>query len=1143
MNYNRVCINCMNDIQGESSICNHCGFDMSNYVVKSHELPPYIVLNGKYLLGRVIGSGGFGITYLAKDLVLGRVVAIKEFFMQGTMYRSQTQPITITGVSAVQEKMYVINADKFEKEAVILAKLDYLNGIVQVYDFFKENGTAYIVMEYLGGDTLVNYVKKHGGKLSVEETFSKLKPVMESLTQIHERGIIHRDISPDNMKFYNDNDLKLIDFGGAKLQSQSALSEMMFKKEGYTPIEMYSVDGKQGPWTDVYAMSGTFYYCITGKVPEEAAKRIDVDKLRKPSELGAAIPKKMETVIMKGLALKGQDRYQTMDEFLKALEESLGGGVTPPPRNRRILAAVLGVAVFGAVGYFVVHSEVQKRIPVIDQESIPEVLDSNTVFTSELPLVITGENLKYVDSVYLNGEEREDIEILEQTDSQMKLRFSLPEDADSMNLKFVAHAMGLFTTESEADEIKLYDSGVDAPVIEAVSKNGKTLEGEMIRIREPFTLGVEGENLQENNTIVVNGEICVTSYAEGILSAQIGQDLVDELYPNGTLDVQILGYTAEGYESGLASNEFSIEVGNGYQDNTWRNALYENSFQILDFDKGLENSQEAVERKITELYAQEVRYFRYNPDNGIALAYVVSVLEQLDDTYLILNLTQDTEMQIVYDELINACSDAGFYDRVVAMIRSKEEFDQWMTIDKVQDSLRLLFKLDDDGMTMNETIDFLSNSYIRTVSFGQDSYWYNETLRNRDDVLELNRTYIYENPDNIMEVYRLKNIDQFNEMETAVGITAFISDSLTLEDYSNSWSKYQTALALKNMGDGSSAKEYLSLLDNSGFTVMITVKDNGNEISNIAEELDNLGLHSSVLGNSEGFRNAYIGVVKTDAYGANTLIYEQGRATEQGASLEYEYSTEQGLFHLVSIGRTADDQDGAELSGEISYEGIDYSPNESGINIVVYDEENHCIIDTAWINTWDNQGNETPAISKNGSGQWIMLQGAEKKEERKQRIIEYFNQLAELQSDCLILIAVADDGSSNIDGDIFAAMQQIGITAPFGSAEGFGKSYIGIFGKDAELLTDSFVNGENDTFSDIKLSVENANFDGKDIQIVSRGNGLEDSSVQIMIDGQEMTNGIRGMHILVYNLNEDRAVNYSWIDCWDNLKFNSIDLY
>ena len=254
MDFSRLCINCMKEKEPEQNICPHCHFDQSTYVMPPYVLTPYTVLNGRYLVGKVLGKGGFGITYIAMDMMLERVVAIKEFFVQGYMYRDNSTSTSIsvsTSAGDSQEQYYRLNREKFEREAKIIAHLDDLTGIVKVYDFFYENDTVYMVLEYLDGINLKEYVKAQGGKLNVNEVTSKLNSVMSSLQNLHEHGILHRDISPDNIMVLGDGSLKLLDFGGAKIQANTGLSNMVIAKKGYTPIEQYHTDGNQGVWTDV----------------------------------------------------------------------------------------------------------------------------------------------------------------------------------------------------------------------------------------------------------------------------------------------------------------------------------------------------------------------------------------------------------------------------------------------------------------------------------------------------------------------------------------------------------------------------------------------------------------------------------------------------------------------------------------------------------------------------------------------------------------------------------------------------------------------------------------------------------------------------------------------------------------------------
>ena len=321
MDYEKLCMNCMREKKSQAEKCPYCGFDPKEYRPESAALPPFTILSGRYLLGREIGAGGFGITYLALDLILERRVAIKEFFMQDMMYRTKLDAVTVSTANGNEEEMYRSSRAKFEKEAKILAHLNNMPGIVQVYDYFLENGTIYIAMEYLEGKTLGEYIASKGGRLSVEETIQILLPIMQSLEKIHKEGIIHRDISPDNIKFAEDGVLKLYDFGGAKLEKGGAASKVVYMKPGYTPLEQYSANGNQGPWTDVYAMAATMYYCISGKRLPEAPDR-SVRKNQSLFEAGnVKVSKQIEKVLSKALELYYEDRYQTMEEFSKALQE------------------------------------------------------------------------------------------------------------------------------------------------------------------------------------------------------------------------------------------------------------------------------------------------------------------------------------------------------------------------------------------------------------------------------------------------------------------------------------------------------------------------------------------------------------------------------------------------------------------------------------------------------------------------------------------------------------------------------------------------------------------------------------------------------------------------------------------------------
>ena len=318
------CINCMKEIPDGTSVCPHCGFDLQGYTPMTSALPPYTILYGRYLIGRVLGAGGFGITYLALDLVLGRKVCVKEFFLHGTMYRQSTvgSAVSLMTEGETSRHLYQASRDKFEQEARTLAKLEHVPGIVGVLDYFKENNTSYIVMEYLEGSTLKEYVGKHqDGKLEYGLVLEIFHPVIKSLSILHQKGILHRDISPDNLMMLRDGSMKLFDFGGARSENTGGSQSMVvFRKPGYSPIEQYGTEG-QGTWSDVYALAATIYFCLTGRVPVESILRVgqEKDPLTTFQALHIRIPAHIEKAIYKGLQVSRKDRYQTVEEFERDL--------------------------------------------------------------------------------------------------------------------------------------------------------------------------------------------------------------------------------------------------------------------------------------------------------------------------------------------------------------------------------------------------------------------------------------------------------------------------------------------------------------------------------------------------------------------------------------------------------------------------------------------------------------------------------------------------------------------------------------------------------------------------------------------------------------------------------------------------------
>ena len=325
---NKLCLSCMKDM-GEATVCPHCGFNKTAYASPMHHLKPGSLLNGKYIVGKAIGEGGFGITYVGYDLNLEIKLAIKEYFPNGFASRDVSNTDSVTIYSGEGYEMFEQGREKFINEAKILAKFDKLPGIVSVKDFFMENGTAYIAMEFVEGETLKEFLQRNGGKTPPDHIFAMMQPLMKSLAEVHKQGLIHRDISPDNIMITKDSKVKLLDFGAARdisADGQKSLSIQL--KRGYAPEEQYRSHGKQGPWTDIYALCATMYRAITGVQPVEALERMQNDTLQRPSALGIAIDPNKENALMYGMAVRAENRFQNIALLYNAL---YGGQYQAPP--------------------------------------------------------------------------------------------------------------------------------------------------------------------------------------------------------------------------------------------------------------------------------------------------------------------------------------------------------------------------------------------------------------------------------------------------------------------------------------------------------------------------------------------------------------------------------------------------------------------------------------------------------------------------------------------------------------------------------------------------------------------------------------------------------------------------------------------
>ena len=314
----QFCPYCMSPVE-EGKPCGACGLTEGSYTPSPHHLPPGTVLRDRYLVGRVLGEGGFGITYIGCDLQLELKVAIKEYFPTDKASRVAQASLDVSSYAGVAGVNYDKGLKRFLQEARTIARMDKQPVIVNVRDFFEINHTAYIVMEYVEGTTFKDLVTQRGGRIPAGELLYLIEPLFFALKEMHGNGLIHRDISPENLMLEK-GEVRLLDFGCAREAMGGDNTLTVALKHGYAPVEQYQSKG-QGPWTDVYALSATIYYCLTGHKPPQAVDRLGEDGLVPPRKLGVDLTQRQESALLRGLAVPPTRRFQSMEEFHTALYE------------------------------------------------------------------------------------------------------------------------------------------------------------------------------------------------------------------------------------------------------------------------------------------------------------------------------------------------------------------------------------------------------------------------------------------------------------------------------------------------------------------------------------------------------------------------------------------------------------------------------------------------------------------------------------------------------------------------------------------------------------------------------------------------------------------------------------------------------
>ena len=307
--------------------CPNCGFDPKVTPASSYVLPLGTVLNGHCVVGKVLGQGGFGITYMGFDLNLERKVAIKEFYPKGQVSRYSTTSTCLQWPDDPQSQDFrKSGTESFLREAKKMAKVEHIPEVVRVRECFYENGTAYIVMDYIEGKTLLAALKEKG-PMTWDQAREIFLPAVSAMEKVHQAGMIHRDLSPDNLML-TDMGVRILDLGAAKdLSTGNGASSNQVAKSGFSPLEQYTQRGGTGSWSDVYAMAATVYYSLTGVLPPNATDRVEDDTLNWTLLIKRGVPTNVINALQKAMNITAKGRTQTMAELLKGLE----GAPAPQP--------------------------------------------------------------------------------------------------------------------------------------------------------------------------------------------------------------------------------------------------------------------------------------------------------------------------------------------------------------------------------------------------------------------------------------------------------------------------------------------------------------------------------------------------------------------------------------------------------------------------------------------------------------------------------------------------------------------------------------------------------------------------------------------------------------------------------------------
>lgn len=411
------CMNCMKEYEEGQAKCPRCGYVRGTRPREIYHLYPEMELADRYIIGTVVGFGGFGVLYRAWDRKLEHMVAIKEYYPAGMVTRipGQKEVILYTGK---KHDEYKNGLTRFLDEARNTARFSSNPNIVNVFDFFEENGTAYMVMEFLEGVSLKEYISRAGGRLPWQQAVEIGLRIIDALKDVHGAKILHRDLSPDNVFMCDDGKIKLLDFGAARFTGlDDEKTRTIVLKMGFAPPEQYRSKSQQGPYTDIYALGATLYRAITGQTPDESVNRQDSinhnegDTLKPMSQFVEGIPDYLDNAVLRAMALEPTLRFQNVQQMADALQNKksyadLAKEIRRRKRRRAVgIAASLVILAAGAAAGLL-YSRQQKLIRDLDQVElsvwmpVKDGMDSSQ--TEQLFLDMSAEFLEHYPGVQLD---------------------------------------------------------------------------------------------------------------------------------------------------------------------------------------------------------------------------------------------------------------------------------------------------------------------------------------------------------------------------------------------------------------------------------------------------------------------------------------------------------------------------------------------------------------------------------------------------------------------------------------------------------------------------------------------------------------------------------------------------------------------